>query len=237
MKLSSIAIRDVFPVRRFEVDDLADIVVLAGPNGVGKTRLLNSIVNRLRTPVAEMGGGVHVQVTATIDKEREQWGKETLDLAVEGDAGLLAQTLQVGRRRRKWTSSLVNFESDRSIRNLQPLAWAWDMPDLDEEDISWDLTFGYMRDRFQDTAHSMFRMLEGQKQRIANRAIQLKREGKDAMNLGFADPMEEFKRVFTMLLGPKRLADPQAKLQKLQYIQDGETLDFDSLSSGEREVV
>ena len=237
MKLTSIAIHDVMPVRRFDVAELADVVVFAGPNGVGKTRLLNSIVNRLRTPIAEIGGGVHAQVTATIDKEREQWGKDTLDLTVEGDAGLLAQTLQVGRRRRKWTSSLVNFESDRSIRNLQPLPWSWDLQDLDEEDVPWEATFGFMRDRFQDTVHSMFRLIEGQKQRIANRALQLKRDGKDVMNLGFPDPMEEFKRVFTMLLGPKRLADPQARLQKLQYIQGDQTFDFDSLSSGEREVV
>jgi predicted ATPase len=236
MKLTSIAIHDVMPVRRFDVDEFADVVVFAGPNGVGKTRLLGSIVDRLRSPA---GGGpvVRAKVSATSDAEREAWGKSELDLTDSADAALLAQTLQVGRRRRKWTSSLVNFESDRSIRNLQPMEWTWDMPDLDEEDISWDLTFGPMRDRFRDTVHSMFRMIEGQKQKIANRAVQLKREGRDSMNLGFVDPMEEFKRVFDMLLGPKQLADPQARLQRLQYIQGGDTFDFESLSSGEREVV
>jgi hypothetical protein len=94
-----------------------------------------------------------------------------------------------------------------------------------------------MRDRFQDTVHSMFRLVERQKQSIATRAIQLKREGHGTMQLGFSDPMEEFKRVFEMLLGPKKLSDPQARLQRLEYTQDGQTFDFDSLSSGEREVV
>lgn len=237
MKLSSISIQNALPVRLFEVGSLEDVVVLAGPNGVGKTRLLAAITDRLRAPVSGVGTGVEAVVAATSDAERQDWAKDELDLSSSDDAGLLAQTLQVGRRRRKWTSSLVNFESDRSIRNLQPLQWSWDLQDLDEEDISWDLTFGYMCDRFQDTVHSMFRMIEGQKQSIATRAIQLKREGKEAMNLGFSDPMEEFKRVFAMLLGPKRLADPQAKLQKLQYVQGGEVFDFESLSSGEREVV
>jgi len=111
------------------------------------------------------------------------------------------------------------------------------MPNPDEESVSWDLTSGYMRDRFQDTVHSMFRLVEQQKQGIATRAIQLKREGRDSMPLGFTDPMAEFKRVFEMLLGPKRLADPQARLQKLQYIQDDQAFDFEGLSSGEREVV
>lgn len=237
MKLDSVSIKDALPIRRFDVVDLEDVVVLAGPNGIGKTRLLEAITNRLRAPVGGIGSGVEGVVSATSEKEREAWGKDQLDLSAEPDADLLRQTLQVGRRRRKWSSSLINFESDRSIRNLKPLQWSWDLQDLDEEDINWDLTFGYMRDRFEDTVHSIFRIIEGQKQRIANRAIQLRRDGRDAMNLTFDDPMDEFKRVFTMLLGPKSLADPQAKLQKLQYIQNGEKFDFESLSSGEREVV
>jgi ABC-type multidrug transport system ATPase subunit len=236
MRLMHIAVRDVMPVRQFEVGELADVVVLAGPNGVGKTRLIEAIVGSLRNPGS--GGSVtSAEVEATNKDERDAWGKTTLDLTVPEDAQQLTQTLQVGRRRRKWTSSLVNFESDRSIRQLQPLQWSWDMPDPDEETISWDQTYGYMRDRFQDTIHSMFRLVEQQKQSIATSAIRLKREGRDTMKLGFTDPMDEFKRVFDMLLGPKKLADPQARLQKLQYIQDGQTFDFDSLSSGEREVV
>jgi ABC-type cobalamin/Fe3+-siderophores transport system ATPase subunit len=235
MRLESVAVRDALPVRRFAIDGLADVVVLAGPNGVGKTRLLEAIVARLRG-----SGGqpeVRARVHATTDAETTQWGKTQLDLDVPEDADLLLQTLQASRRRKNWSSSLINFESDRTIRNLQPLQFSWDMPDPDEEAISWDITFGFMRDRFQDTVHSMFRMIEMQKQSIANRAIQLRREGRDEMNLNFADPMEPFKRVFEMLLAPKKLADPSARVQQLQYIQDGVTFDFSTLSSGEREVV
>jgi ABC-type lipoprotein export system ATPase subunit len=236
MRLSAISIQDAMPVRRFEVADLADTVVIAGPNGVGKTRLIDAVVNALRSP-GSAGPVVQARVVSTTQTERDAWGKAELDLTDPDDARLLTQTLQVGRKRRKWTSSLVNFESDRSIQQLQPLQWAWDMPDPDEESIGWDLTYGRMRDRFQDTVHSMFRLVEQQKQSIATRAIQLKRDGHDSMQLGFVDPMTEFKRVFEMLLGPKRLADPQARLQKLQYVQGDQTFDFDSLSSGEREVV
>ncbi len=236
MKLSSIAVQDALPVRRFEVDNLSDVLVLAGPNGVGKTRLLDSIVSSLRNPGAG-GPVVGASVSATVEAERAAWDKADLDLTDSEDAARLTQTLQAGRRRTKWSSSLVNIESDRSISALQPMQWSWDMPDPEEESISWDSTFGLMRDRFQDTVNSMFRMIEGQKRRIANRAIQLRSEGRDVMQLGFTDPMEEFKRVFEMLLGPKRLADPQARLQRLQYIQGDQTFDFDSLSSGEREVI
>src|SRR6267154_55060 len=141
MRLSTVSVQDAMPVRRFEVADLADTVVIAGPNGVGKTRLIDAVVNALRSPGA---GGPVVQagVVATNQDERDAWGKTELDLTNPEDAQRLTQMLQVGRRRRKWTSSLINFESDRSIQQLQPLQWAWDMPDPDEESVGWDLTYG-----------------------------------------------------------------------------------------------
>ena len=44
MKLKSYKVQGYPPIQGFEVSDLADIVVLAGPNGVGKTSLLTSLL-------------------------------------------------------------------------------------------------------------------------------------------------------------------------------------------------
>jgi alkylhydroperoxidase/carboxymuconolactone decarboxylase family protein YurZ len=176
-------------------------------------------------------------VVASCQEEREAWGKDELELGDPDDAGKLTQTLQASRFRRNWSSSLLNFESDRTIANLQPLNFSWDMVDPDKEPMSWDATFGPMRDRFQDTVHSMFRMIETQKQSIANRAVALRREGRNEMRLEFSDPMDPFKEVFAMLLAPKRLADLTARTQALQYILGEQTFDFGTLSSGEREVI
>ena len=235
MRLESVSVRDTPPVDLFEVDELADVVVLAGPNGVGKTRLLNRIVTHLR------GGSndpaVRITVAATTPSETDAWGQDSLDLTLATDLEKLRATLQASRRRQNWSSSLVNFESDRSIQNLQPLAFSWDMEDPDEESVSWDLTFGFMRDRFQDTVHAMFRMIEAQKQSLGNRAIQLRREGRGEMKLSFTDPMEPFKEVFAMLLAPKELANPSARNQRLEYTLEEQVFDFTTLSSGEREVV
>ncbi len=234
MRLQSISI-SAPPVLRFEIDDLADVVVLAGPNGVGKTRLLQRVVAFMR------GGHVDPEargtIVATCREEREAWNKAELDLTIPEDVNLLIATLQTSRRRQNWPSTLINIESDRTIQNLQPLQFSWDMPDPGEEAISWDTTFGYMRDRYQDTIHSMFRMIEAQKQAIANRAIQLRREGREQMNLSFDDPMGPFKEIFSMLLAPKELVDPSARVQRLEYSIEGQVLEFSTLSSGEREVV
>lgn len=49
LKLNAISATDVMPVRKFEVTGLSDVVVLAGANGVGKTRLLEWLIGFFRT--------------------------------------------------------------------------------------------------------------------------------------------------------------------------------------------
>lgn len=83
MRIRSISVLNTPPVKRFEVDDLSDLVVLAGPNGVGKTRLLQRIVNHLRgaTPNPEISGVVE----ATSLDEEEAWGTQRLDMSDSDD--------------------------------------------------------------------------------------------------------------------------------------------------------
>jgi len=236
MRLTHLVMRDVPPVRRFEAGDLSDVVVIAGPNGVGKTRLMQSVLERLRS--ASPQPGMTGLLVATCAEEREQWGKAQLDIAVPEDMQLLSLMLSAGRRRRNWQSSLINFESDRTVQNLQPYPFTFDMPDPSEEQVDPGMTFTPLKQRYHDTIHSMHRMVEAQRRNISTRAIQLQREGKTSMNLNFTDPMAPFKDVFRQLLAPKELADLTMGDQRLKYIHDGQpTLDFDSLSSGEREVV
>lgn len=235
MRLESLAVRDAPPIKFFEASSLADVVVVAGPNGVGKSRLLQRLILHLRGGGGE--GTAQVRIAATRPEEESAWGQALLDLNVGNDLTRFRQTLQTGRRRQRWTSSLVYFESDRSIQNLKPLQFSWDMPNPDEEVVGWETTFGFLRDRFQDTLHAMFRMIEAQKQSIANRAIQLQRQGHTEMKLEFGDPMAQFKSVFSMLLAPKELVDPSAKDQRLRYREEGVEREFETLSSGEREVV
>jgi energy-coupling factor transporter ATP-binding protein EcfA2 len=218
------------------VQDLSDIIVLAGPNGVGKTRLIERILQALQSPVNHANAKFIIEPTC--DQERQQWGQATLDTRVAAEAQKLAQTLQANRRRTSWQSSVVQFESDRTIKPYNPYAFSFDTTDPWEESLGWTATFGYLRDRFQDTLHAIFRKTQNRRDALGRRAEELLQAGKTSMTLdGFPDPLVPFKEAFSQLLGPKTLLDADIRSQQLFYEHNKQRFPVTALSSGEREVV
>lgn len=235
MRIKALSIRNALPIQHFEAKDLSDVVVLAGPNGVGKTRLIETILGHLRG--ASTNPDISGVIEATSKQEQTEWGKTELDMSQPTDMDILRTNLQHNRRRSNLTSTVLNFESDRTIQNVQPFAFSWDLPDPLTEEMGWDFSLAGWKNRWQDTIHSLFRLIEHQKQGIASRAVELRRQGKTEMKLSFSDPMDSFKNVFSQLLAPKELVDPSARQQTLQYRLGDQVFDISTLSSGEREVV
>ncbi|RPH47414.1 MAG: hypothetical protein EHM85_19895 [Desulfobacteraceae bacterium] len=235
MRIKSITAQNTVPVRNFGVDDLADMVFLAGPNGIGKSRLIEAILAYLRDP--KVNPNMHMEIEATSQSERTEWSKNTLFLSDNGDCQKLRHTLQKNQSRRNFRSSILYYESNRQITNLKPLQFTWEYKDPYEEQVGWDFSFQPLTGRAQDTIHSIFKKIQSQKTSIANRAIQLKNEGKDSMNLSFSDPLEPFREAFEQLLSPKKLLGVNMQGNSLR-IQDGEVeITEKALSSGEREVL
>lgn len=235
MRIKSITAKNVPPVKLFQTGDLSDIIIIAGPNGVGKSRLIGELLRFFKNPTRT--NTFHLLVESTCKEETTAWGKHSLDTSVATDAKLLSQTLQQNKKRGHLKSGVLNFESDRSLQQVQPFAFTWDFPNPYEEVIGWNTTYSGMKDRYQDTVHSIIKLIEHQKRSIANKAIALKNEGKTSMNLEFGDPLELFKNAFSQLLSPKVLLDPSSQQQQLEYQFEGKTFNFNTLSSGEREVV
>ena len=98
MKITSINISNTLPVKKFHADNLSDVVVLAGGNGIGKTRLLQQILSGLRGDLGNMA----MTIEATCDEERQAWQKPLLNIAgnTPQDVQLLRSTLWCGRRRK-----------------------------------------------------------------------------------------------------------------------------------------
>ena len=236
MRIRKISIKNNLPIAKFEVDNLENIVLLAGANGVGKTRLIQGIINYLRN--ANQQANFQIEIEATSQNELQAWNnKKILDLTKREETALFRGTLQQNQKRRNFKSSILYYESNRQITNVQPLKFTWEYNDPWEENIGWDFSFNPLTSRFQDTLHSLFKKVQSQKSSIAARAIQLKGQGHTSMNLTFSDPLDPFKEAFHQLLSPKTLVGMNMQGNSLR-IKDGEReINEQGLSSGEREVL
>jgi hypothetical protein len=169
MRIKSFQIRSFGPIEVVHVEDLADVVVFAGPNGVGKTSTNTALLNLARN--AQPSADTWMIVEATSADERTRWNKAALDTRIQAEASLLQQTLHRSRRRNKYHGSFLNFDSDRAVRNVQQYAFQWDIGDPLMEEIGWDSGWHPMFNRYNDVRHSLFRMV------IEGKCVRLPRHG------------------------------------------------------------
>lgn len=236
MRIKEIEIKNNPPINYFQAVNLDNIVLIAGPNGIGKTRLIQRIIEFLRN--AQVNPQTKIKIEATSKQEEQSWqGKKILTLDNQLDINLFRSTLQQNKKRRNFKSSILYFESNRQITQIQPLQFTWDYADPWEEDIGWDFSFSPLSNRFQDTLHSLFKKIQSQKSSIANRAIQLRESGHSSMNLNFSDPLDPFREAFFQLLSPKTLVGVNMQGNSLNVKTDAGNITEQSLSSGEREVL
>lgn len=235
MRLSSFEVRNTGPLKLVSVTDLSDVVVFAGPNGVGKTNINNALLNLARNPAPNPN--IWIIVEATDDDERQRWGRSTLDTRQPNEANILRGQLQRNQRRNRYQRSFLNFDSDRAIRNVQNYGFSWDIGNPYAEDIGWDIGFQSLQNRYNDVRHSLFRLVESQRRQIADQVLSMQKAGKKELILDFPDVLKPFKEAFWRLLAPKQMAEVDVKNQQIYYEYNGAKLSFDTLSSGEREVV
>ncbi len=235
MRIISFEITNSGPLKHVLVEDMADVVVLAGPNGVGKTHINTALINCAQNPGA--AANVHMIIEATCDEERARWGKTVLNTRNPQEAELLRATLQRNQRRNKYQSSFLNFDSDRAVRNVSQFNFGWDIGNPLLEDVGWNLAFASLSNRYNDVRHSLFRMVEGQKRQVADEAFARQKAGESTMSLAIPDILGPFKDAFWQLLAPKKLVEVNTRDQQIYFETQGQQLTIEQLSSGEREVV
>jgi ABC-type cobalamin/Fe3+-siderophores transport system ATPase subunit len=234
VQISEIKAKKKLPIKNFEVTNLSNVIVLAGPNGIGKTRLIQEIINLLKNPRTDPT--IAIKITATSQAELDLWGKDSLSTLDSNDLSILKQHLHKKRKRGKWASSVVYLDSFRTFEPVQPFQWSWDFGDPLDEEIGWDLLFNPFKNRFQDTIHAIYKKLGHYRTAISQRYEEYRKAGKTEMSIDSTDPLQKFKEAFSLLLSPKKLADIPISNPKIQYIENEQVLPIDSLSSGEREV-
>ena len=195
------------PIKNFMVDDLKDLVVIAGPNGVGKTRLVEAMLRYFQTPKSNNRAKYLTNPSFIIEAtdlfEREAWGQQELDTTKPEETEILKDFLQGHRTRRNLRNSILNYESNRWMRQTNSSASRPYHRDPWEEGIPSKLTLGGLGDRWDDTENAIFRKLEYERTSLGDLALQMWNEGHESMPLKFDDPTTPFTKSFFKLLGPK----------------------------------
>ena len=97
MRIKEIKAQGILPVKNFQIDNLSDLVVIAGPNGVGKTRLITGLLQYFQNL---SGSNISFVIEATNDNEKDIFGTKVIDTSIPQDAQKLKGLLQINQRRR-----------------------------------------------------------------------------------------------------------------------------------------
>jgi hypothetical protein len=235
VRISQVRVQNVPPIVLFEATDLSDRVVIAGANGVGKTRLKEQILQLVQN--LSPNPNSYVVLNATSEEEKNAWGSAEVSTRDADGCNRIRSIIQANRRRNKLKSSIIHIESNRSAVGYQPYQFTYDIPDPDDEDAGWNVSYQPLTSRWNDTQQSIFKKILGLRNRLGNAAIQQIEQGKQTMNLHAEEPLRPYADLFYSLLSPKTLAKPEISNQRLKYMNGDVELYLDQLSSGELEVV
>lgn len=236
MRIKNLKITDFAPIKNLSIRDLSDVVIIAGANGSGKTRLMQAIVQTLQgTPIMDMT----IEATRKEEEDPKYFGSVSIEIKKGTKNQILTNYINSRKYGAgRYVGSLVQIDSNRSVQTLKYSPVNWLGGDPDDLDSPSNFYLQSFSNRWQDFVNYIH-------QKSASRDKKLADELKKAPSTGELiiktnpDPFEKYKRIFTKLLPGKQLLDiSPAKPREFQYKDEtNQALPFSSLSSGEQEVV
>ena len=235
LNISWIIAQDVGPIKRFEISNLGELVIIAGANGAGKTSLKNAIIQTFQSPGNPQ---VSFGLTATRDEKEEiLLGSGTGIQVQKGSRSAeLEQYMQTRVARGKYVGAPIHFDDSRVFKqfNIPALSFSQVDPDVEETDIRAYLP--PFESRFESTMQKLYQKAAHRFSLIASKVVN---ENGTAHPKDFPDPLQPFIDLFSELIPDKKLKtiDPQ-NLRVLEYEdENGNVRSIHTLSSGEREVI
>jgi len=237
VKITEIELKDYAPIKYLKLDKLGNVVIIAGANGAGKTRIKSAIVSTFQSGKPQL----NMKIKATKREEVEKYFKgQELHVTV----GTVNQVLKDYIQTRKYTSSqyvgsVVQIDSNRNIQStgFAPVNWlGGDPDDLEGAGLYYANPFSNRWNEFMNYIHQK---AAARDKKIADIVkANPDKTGAEIMHQ-IPDPMKKYKEMFSRILPEKKLQDinPQQPGEFKFTTADGKTLPFSALSSGEQEVV
>ncbi|MFH1652710.1 MAG: AAA family ATPase [Pseudomonadota bacterium] len=235
MKIKSLEINDFSPIKHLKIDDMGDVVIIAGANGSGKTRLKEAIVNTLQGETQ-----MSLSIEATREKEKEHFGDSVINI-VQGSINPKIVTYMKKRSfgRGQYVGSLVQIDSDRNIQTIKYQQVSWQVTDPDDQETKNNFYCQNFTNRWQDFMDYIHRKVAAYQNQLATEVTKGSNITATAIKEKLPHPLDKYKAIFNTLLPEKKLLDINPVTPKEFQYEDstGKILPFRSLSSGEQEVI
>lgn len=223
-------------IRQAEFKDLSDFVVIAGPNGVGKTKIKESIVHIFQNS-GNPPSGSKVILEATNKEEAAAWGADEIILPKTSFWSFLTGK---NNKKLKTKSRLIQIDSNRIVESVsfEQLTFQ-SIGNPEEEEVGHSYGYNNIKDRFKDVCKTLHR-LKSKEVTSVYQAYQneITQSSTQVILPKLIDPTEKYIDLFGQLLYPKQMQPIDIKSSTIQYKdEEGQIRDFSALSSGEREVV
>jgi len=235
MKIKSLEIKDFPPIKNLKIDEMGDVVIIAGANGSGKSRLKDAIVGALQG-----GGQMSLSLTATRKKEKEDFGGDEISTTQGSNNPVLTEYIQNRKYGRgQYVGSLVQIDSKRNIQTIQYNPIAWRVSDPDEQETPSTFYYQDFGNRWQEFMNYIHMKVAAHDRELTAQVISGSSITADEIKKKVPHPLEKYKEIFLTLLPNKILLDidPASPGQFNYKDNQGNQLPFSSLSSGEQEVV
>ena len=237
MRIKSINLTDFPPIGKFEVSDLGNTVVIAGANGSGKTRLKDAIVSTLQgSPVMDA-----IIAATRPEEEDEKYFNGNEVRVIKGQQNQILQNYMASRTfgKGRYVGSLVQIDSTRSVENIRYNPVNWLGGDPDDANTAWNFYFSAFQNRWQDFVNYIHQKTAARGKKISDAVLKdPDKTGEEWIDV-YPDPLDKYKKIFREALPGKELLDINlSSPSEFRYRdQSGQELGFQTLSSGEKEII
>lgn len=236
MRIKSFKIIDHKPIKNLEISNLGDIVIIAGANGAGKTRLKEAIVTTLQgNPLVSMT----IEATRKEEEDPKYFGNSELHILQNQKSQVLTNYINSRKYGSgRYVGSLVQIDSNRSIQSLTYNKVNWLGGDPDDQDSPSNFYFNPFTNRWQDFVNYIHQKSASRDKKLADE-LKINPSDGELIIARNPDPFKKYQQIFEDLLPGKKLLDINpAQPKEFQYQDEsGQNLSFRSLSSGEQEVI
>ena len=235
MRIKSLWIKEYPPIKNLSMGELGDIVIIAGANGSGKTRLKEAIVQTLQG-----NPQLSLDIEATKKEEVTKFNSNLISV-VQWEQNQILNEYMKSRRfgRGRYVGSLVQIDSQRNIETIKYTQISYQVSDPDDTETPTNWGYQKFSDRWRDFMHYIHQKVAAHKNKLAEEVQDNPTMIWSEILEKFPHPLEKYKEIFSKLLPGKKLQDinPAAPNQFQYKDVNNNLLDFNSLSSGEQEVV